>query len=65
MDELLYKGSKIFIYGKSEPDHWSDREDGESWIDMRRRTEKKRRELEKENDEVRLEIAELIRGLLK
>tara|TARA_R110000744_G_scaffold113959_6_gene213217 strand:+ start:803 stop:1021 length:219 start_codon:yes stop_codon:yes gene_type:complete len=63
MDDLFYKGCRVFIYGKSEPEEWDVREEGESWIGMRDRTRALRLELENENKVLRLEFAELTKKI--
>jgi len=65
MSDATYKGRRVTIWNKSEPEEWDERLNGESWLDMMIRTESQREELERENKRVEIEFSKLIKELQK
>ncbi len=56
MKELYYKGRRVTLWDKPLDKALEVREEGESWIDMRERTQGARDALERENKAVLLEF---------
>lgn len=60
MSDITYKGRNVWISSKAIDKSLEERQEGESWLDMRNRTQTERDRLELENKQVEKELKELL-----
>jgi len=59
---IYYKGRNVWLSLKTIDKALEERQEGESWLDMRNRTQAERDRLEIENKQVEKELKELLEG---